>query len=199
MPGVHMPTGRRRKNGDDMGENIYKNPPVYFGDAHKESDYLKKQKHVTDKLLEATDSKNPTEFMVKLIYGEDFCMPTRLLDTKYEVGGERVLELADAIENIESYNNFRGKYLAETLRYLHNKGYVMDARFGREGSPVLYVNPPYWQNQASNYMKTENSDNRAYTHDEREQMYREIERKLEALEPDELDRYEAYGVRAWWD
>jgi hypothetical protein len=183
-----------------MGENIHENPPIYFGDdSDRESEYLRKQREVTGKLLEATDSKNVTEFLVKLIYGEDFNLPTRMLETKVEAAGYRVLELADAIENVESYNDFRGKYLAETLRYLHNKGYIMEAKFGREGSPVLYVNPPYWENQASNYVQKQGYTPRKYTDNERETMYTAIERKLKSLEPDELDRTEYYGVRAWWD
>lgn len=183
-----------------MAENIYENPPIYFGkDKDEESQYQRKQKELTEKLLEATDSKNVTEFMVKLIYGEDHYLPVRLLDTKVGAYGERVLELADAMENIESYNDFRGKETAEALRYLHNQGYVMEAKFGREYSPVLYVNPPYWRHQASNYVKKEGDHEYAYTHEERELMYKTIEKKLKALEPDELDRYEAYGVRAWWD
>jgi len=181
------------------GENIYDNPPILFGEKDKQNEYMEKQKKITEELLEATDSLNTTEFLVKLIYGEDFYMPARFLDTKVEAYGERVLELADAVENIESYNNFQGKELADALRYLHNKGYLSSVKFGREGSPVCYVNPPYWNHQASNYIKKEGDHDYSYTHEERESMYRAIERKLKELDPDELDRYEAYGVRAWWD
>jgi len=183
-----------------MAEDIYENPPIWFGnDSDEEEAYKRKQKQTTKNLLDSTDSRNVTELLVKLIYGEGFYMPARLLDTKVAAYGERVLELADAIEEIEWYNNFRGKDVADALRYLHNKGYIMGAKFGREGSPVLYVNPPYWTNQASNYAKKYPENNRPYTHEERETMYREIEGKLKALEPDELDRTEYYGVRAWWD
>jgi hypothetical protein len=182
------------------GENIYENPPVYFGkDLDGENEYLRRQREKTRKLLEATDSKNATEMIVKLIYGDDFELPVRMLDTKVEAYGERVLELADGIEDVESYNDFMGKYVAEALRYLHKKGYVMGARFGREGSPVLYVNPPYWENQASNYVQKQGYAPRKYTDSERESMYTAIKRKLKSLEPDELDRTEYYGVRAWWD
>jgi hypothetical protein len=66
-------------------------------------------------------------------------------------------------------------------------------------SSVLYVNPPYWTNHASNYVKKYPENSRAYTDNERETMYTAIERKLKSLEPDELDRTEYYGVRAWWD
>ncbi len=43
----------------------------------------------------------------------------------------------------------------------------MEAKFGREGSPVLYINPPYWTNQASNWVKREEYSPRKYTENER--------------------------------
>ena len=181
------------------GENIYKNPPIFFGEKDKQDEYMEKQKEITKKLLDATDSRNTTEFLVKMIYGEDHYLPVRLLDTKVEAYRQRVPELADAIENVESYNNFRGKYLAEALRYLHNKGYVSSVKFGSEGSPVCYVEPSYWNHQASNYVKKEGYEETPYTEAERNMMYNAIERKLKSLDPHELDRTEYSGVRAWWD
>jgi len=150
------------------------------------------------KLLEATESNSVTEFLVKLVYGEDFYLPARLLDTKIESYGEDVLNLADAIEKIESYNNFRGKDVANAVRYLHDKGYVASAKFGREGSPVLYVRAPFWEHQASNYYGDE-TKSRKYTDAEFQKMYKEIYDTLAELEPDELGETDYYGIRAWWD
>jgi hypothetical protein len=133
---------------------------------------------------------------VKLVYGEDFHLPARLLDTKIDAHGQRVLELADAIEQIQSYNNFRGPDLACQLQYLHQKGCIMYARFGREGSPVIYLNPPYWTNQASN---SKQEKGRPYSEVERNAMKKEILKSLSRLEPDELDDAGTYGIRAWWD
>jgi hypothetical protein len=178
-----------------MAEDIYMNPPIHFGNnKDEESEYRRKQKEVTEKLLGATDSKNVYDFMTKMIFGEDYAFPVRMLDTKIEACGERVLELADAIENVESYNNFRGKELAEALRYLHNKGYLSSVKFGREASPVAYCSVPYWEHQASNYEPKEGYEPRKYTEQEREEMYLAIEQKLR-----ELDRTEYDSVRAWWD
>ena len=170
-------------------ESTYKKPP--------ESEYLEKQRKRTKKLLEVTESNTVTEFLVKLVYGEDFHLPARLLDTKIESRGEDVLNLADAIEKIELYNNFRGKKLAEEIRYLHHKGYIMDAKFGRGASPVIYINPPYWAHQASNY--NGKSQGRKYSDYERNQMLDEIKKRLKRLDPDELYETDFYGVRAWWD
>jgi hypothetical protein len=178
------------------GEDIYKRPPISFGDKLKESKYLSIQDRITNSLLQATESATVTEFLVKLVYGEDFHMPARLLDTKIDAHGQRVLELADAIEQIQSYNNFRGPQLACQLQYLHQRGCVMDARFGREASPVIYLNPPYWTNQASNNTQGEG---RPYSKLERDVMKNEILKSLKRLQPDELDYTEPYGIRAWWD
>src|SRR2546426_7612717 len=115
-----------------MGQNIYEDKlPILFGDDGELNEYQRKQNEKTKKLLEATESDNVTEFLVKLVYGENFNLPARLLDTKVEARGERVLDLANAIEKIDSYNEFRGKQVAEAVRYLHNNGYVMEAKFGR--------------------------------------------------------------------
>jgi len=179
-----------------MAEEIYKSPPILFGDKSSENEYQRKQREVTKKLLEATESESVTEFLVKLVYGEDFYLPARLLDTKIEAYGERVLQMADAIEEIESYNNFRGAELAEKIRYLHKGGYISSVKFGREGSPVVYVHAPYWTNQASNYKEGEH---RKYTERERATMYSTIKSTLYELDPDELDEDSVYGVRAWWD
>ncbi len=70
-----------------MSENIFERPPILFGDGSKKSEYLEKQKRATQSLLEATESNTVNEFLVKLIYGEDFFLPARLLDTKIEASG----------------------------------------------------------------------------------------------------------------
>src|SRR2546427_12844335 len=183
-----------------MGENIYEDKvPILFGDDGELNEYQRKQNEKTKKLLEATESENVTEFLVKLVYGEDFNLPVRLLDTKVEAHGQRVLELANAIEKIDSYNEFRGEQAASAVRSLHNNGYIMEAKFGREGSPVLYVQPPYWDNQASNYVRREGQEGTKYTDNERKKMYRVIVGTLKEAKPDELDVDHLGYVRAWWD
>ena len=94
---------------------------------------------------------------------------------------------------------FRGKLVADAVRSLHKQGYIMEAKFGREGSPVLYVQPPYWENQASNYVRREEHSPRKYAEEERARMYRAIKQTLEETGPDELDIDHLGYVRAWWD
>ena len=183
-----------------MGENICEDKlPILFEDDDELNDYQRKQTEKTKKLLEATESENVTEFLVKLVYGEDFNLPVRLLDTKIEAHGERVLDLANAIEKIDSYNGFRGGNVAKAVRSLHHEGYIMEAKFGREGSPVLYINPPYWENQASNYVRKDGNSPKKYTEEKRTKMYQAIGQTLNETKPDELDVDHLGYVRAWWD
>ncbi len=161
-----------------VGEIIYDNIPILFENESSRNEYSDRLKRITEKLLEASESKTVTEFLVKLVYGEDFCLPARLLDTKIEV---------------------HGKLVADAVRSLHNQGYVMEAKFGREGSPVLYVQPPYWENQASNYVRKEEHSPRKYAEEERARMYRAIKQTLGETSPDELDVDHLGYVRAWWD
>ncbi len=182
-----------------MAENIYEKPPILFANDDKKNEYQKRLEQKTKKLLEATEAQNVIEALVKMIYGEDFSLPIRLLDTQAEARGETVLDLANAIEKIHGYNEFRGSSVAEAVRSMHREGYIMEAKFGREGSPVLYINPPYWENQASNYVKKDGHSPKKYTEEEREKMYFAIGEALHQTKPDELS-IDQYGyVRAWWD
>jgi len=185
-----------------MGENIYEGTlPILFADETRRNEYQKRQREKTKRLLEATESQTVTEFLVKLVFGEDFQLPVRLVDTKIEAHGQGVLDLASSIEKINSYNAFRGKQVADAVRSLHNEGYIMDARFGREGSPVLYVQPPYWENQASNYVRKEEQSRKLknYSEEQRAGMYQAIQHTLKETKPDELEIDNFGYVRAWWD
>jgi len=182
-----------------MAEDIYEKTPILFADDHEKNEYQRKLDQKTKKFLESTESENVTEALVKMIYGEDFCLPIRLSDTQADARGERVLDLANAIEKIDSYNEFRGHKVAEVVRSLHREGYIMEAKFGREGSPVLYINPPYWENQASNYVRKEGYSPRKFQDEEREKMYLAIGQALHETKPDELGIDQFGYVRAWWD
>ena len=138
--------------------------------------------------------KNGFELAVKVMYAEDFGLPPMLLDARIEETKE-IEELASAIELIESYNNFRGKAVADALREMHNEGLIMSAAFGRENSPVLYVTVPYWTQQRT---KSTDEEERRFTPEERKAMTLRIFAILQKVEPDELGlHYEK--IRAWWD
>jgi site-specific DNA-adenine methylase len=72
----------------------------------------------------------------------------------------------------------------------------MEVCFGREGSPVIYIDPPYWTHQASN---NNNKIGRKFTEEERKDMIQQIKFTLSSLKPDELSVNNFGTVRAWWD
>jgi len=135
------------------------------------------------------------ELAVKVIFGEDFGLPVRLLNATTEDTKE-IEELARAIEMIESYNDFRGKEVAEALRQLHEEGLIMSARFGREQSPVLYVTIPFHTHQRTKKLSRER---RQFTVQERNAMFRRILEILDMTNPTELGPVLDEEVRAWWD
>jgi len=158
--------------------------------------------------------KTPHDLFVKLIYGEDFDLPIRILCAEPERTRD-ILGLADAIGLIKNYNDFEGRKVAATLRKLHKKGVIETAIFGREFSPVLYIYPPYWTSQKSNASDEEKKRPRRFTIEERQQMFKTIISELQKNDPDELwaedclkkrididnieELYVECRVRAWWD
>ena len=127
------------------------------------------------------------ELAVKVIFGEDFGLPVRLLNATTEDTKE-IEELASAIELIQEYNSFRGREVADALRELHRENLISSARFGRERSPVLYVSIPF-----------HNEERRPLTVQERTAMLRRILEILEVTNPTELGPVLDEEVRAWWD
>jgi hypothetical protein len=154
-------------------------PPISFSGRLR--DYAQTiEERITKSLLSVTNTNNVTEFLVGVMYGTNF--HNRLKDAKVNAQGKEILELADAVERIEWYGNFRGPALACQLQYLYNKGYIAHARFGREDSAVVYLKPSAWTGQTL--------ENPARV---------EIVRSLRRLDPDVMDESDTDGIRAWWD
>lgn len=162
-----------------MNEDRYRGPPISFDEKLREFSALNVQDEITKSLLAATNSNNVTEFLVGMIYGTNF--QDRLEDVKVEARGPEVLQLADALENIQWYENFRGPALSCQLQYLYHKGYVAHVRFGKEYSPVVYLKPAYWNRST-----------------QESQAKDEIVKSLKRLNPNRIDESERYGIRASW-
>ena len=161
-------------------------------------------------------AKSRAELAVIAIFGT-VGFPSISLDCT--TSGE-ILALADAIERqVPTYNDFKGSSVAAAIRELHGKGLIMNAEFGREASPVLYVEPPYWTGQASNLDRLgkdwdlAHGQSRKFTATERKIMFEEISNVLYRCGPDELGYCESTRsgtyehnvsaktryVRAWFD
>jgi len=120
-------------------------------------------------------------------------------------------EMLDAIRAIR-VNEFYGPRVAMVLRDLADDGFISDVEFGAEGTPVIYITPPFWTHQSILGPK---GKNRKYTDRERREMLKRIMEKMKDANPDELSVVDMLGnqldpddpnhdpsfmmVRAWWD
>ena len=175
-----------------------------------------------DQLLKELGIETHAQFRVAVVYGNHGLPSVGDLDVS---SSDDPLELANAIEKeVPSYNDFKGRLVAQAIRDLHNSGLISSVSFGREASPVLYVEVPYWTGQASNLDRLgedwdkAHGESRKYTDQERGSMFNKIIDRLRETVPDELGwqkaadhgsyetdrltgtaREQPYKVRAWWD
>ena len=90
---------------------------------------------------ENTRLRNAVEF-VKLGFGDDFGFDLRSL---YFRTDELTTDEAQAVVKLINYDEFDGVKVAEAIGQFRGK--IASYEFGREGSPVLYVNLPAWTHQ----------------------------------------------------
>jgi hypothetical protein len=90
---------------------------------------------------ENTRLRNAVEF-VKLGFGDDFGFDFRSLYFRTE---ELTTDEAQAVVKLINYDEFDGVKVAEAIGQFRGK--IASYEFGREGSPVLYVNLPAWTHQ----------------------------------------------------
>jgi len=107
--------------------------------------------------------------------------------------------IAEAIRLIEGYNDFYGEDVANKLHELHERGVIMGVSFGREGSPVMYVEIPYWTNQVSNYDDGDTKNIRRLTEKERNEMKNIVKNSGSELKADEIFEDTDMSIRLWWD
>jgi hypothetical protein len=171
-----------------MNDDIYRRPPISFSERLREFSALNAQDSITKSLLSATNTENVTEFLVSVIYDTNF--QNRLRDVKIEARDSQILELANALENIVSYGNFRGADLSCQLQYFYHKGYLAQARFGKENSPVIYLKPHY---------RSRSSEGATNRYSEQDETKNEIMKSLKRLNPRELGETHDSWLRARWD
>lgn len=113
-------------------------------------------------------------------------------------------QLLDYMRTV-SYNEYDGEKVADALKKMAEKGIINYIEYGREGSELIYVYPPYWSRQ--NIMlpvESKVKENRRYTEKERLEMFKEIaETFKKVLRADEVTietiNGKPFRVRAWWD
>lgn len=69
----------------------------------------------------------------------------RFQSTEFLTPRLRTAQAAPLIRLVKHYNEFKGESVAAALDKL--RGRVSAVAFGREGSPVLYIELPYWTHQ----------------------------------------------------
>ena len=69
----------------------------------------------------------------------------RFQSTEFLTPRLRTRQAVPLIRLVKRYNEFNGESVATAIDKLH--GQVSGVEFGREGSPVLYIELPYWTHQ----------------------------------------------------
>jgi hypothetical protein len=119
----------------------------------------------------------------------------RFQSTEFLTPRLRTSQAVPLIRLVKQYNEFDGERVAAAVEKL--RGRVSGVEFGREGSPVVYIELPFWTHQreesALNGIRTKitDADNEKFVAD------------LKQVFVDELkaDEFSVAGrrVRVWWD
>ena len=107
----------------------------------------------------------------------------------------RTVQAQQLIRMVESYNNFEGRKVADALTEF--RGAVSGIAFGREGSPVIYIDLPYWTHQQEEM--TVKSTGQKIPEAETKKLVERLRGVfVGGLAADEFT-FERNQVRVWWD
>jgi hypothetical protein len=126
-----------------------------------------------------------------LVKGQRFQSATFLTPSLRTTQAQKLIAL------VPSYNNFSGPKVAEALGQF--AGRVSSIEFGREGSPVIYVQLPNWTHQREMFTGAEGI---VISDDQNMKLVMELrEVFLNQLKADEFGvmPYSNRVVRIWWD
>jgi len=98
---------------------------------------------VRDLILPLEVDLQVAESFVKIGFGLN--EGQRFQSTEFLTPRLRVAQAAPLIRLVKQYNEFQGEAVAKAVEEFH--GRVSGVEFGREGSPVLYFELPYWSHQ----------------------------------------------------
>jgi hypothetical protein len=107
----------------------------------------------------------------------------------------RTTQAAPLIRLVKEYNEFNGERVAAAVEKL--RGRISGLEFGREGSPVLYIELPHWTHQREE-AETNVQGNRI-TDAENDRLVEELRQVFVGdLKADEFG-VDGRRVRVWWD
>jgi hypothetical protein len=106
----------------------------------------------------------------------------------------RTVQAVALIQLVKSYNNFEGERVAAAVQRF--RGQVSGVEFGRDGSPVLIIELPYWTHQREESQiqgmgaKISDSDNERLVQDLRRTFVEELKASEFTIK--------GRRVRVWW-
>lgn len=119
----------------------------------------------------------------------------RFQSTEFLTPRLRTTQATPLIRLVKEYNEFNGERVAAAVEKL--RGRVSGVEFGREGSPVLYIELPYWTHQREETVQT--GMGTKITDDESDKVVSELRRVfVTELRADEFS-VSRRRVRIWWD
>ncbi len=142
---------------------------------------------------------------VRLGYGDLHDLEVRSLD--FQTEEVSTAELQELVKLVPDYNAFNGAAIAKGLEEL--RGEIMHFSFGREGSPVIYVDLAYWLGQQEKACPGQRcadgwgkpKDDRRLTAAEHAAIVARVKAVFTRLHADEIDVQEQddHRIRVWWD
>lgn len=133
------------------------------------------------------------ETFIKIAYGLN--KGQRFQSTEFLTPKLRTSQAAPLIKLVKHYNEFDGERVAAAVSSL--KGKVSGIEFGREGSPVLYLELPYWTHQREEASPEEKGTK--ISDEQNDVLVSEIKQLfVDQLKADEFS-VNKRRIRVWWD
>lgn len=133
------------------------------------------------------------ETFVRLAY--DLDRKSSFQSTLFLTPSLRTAQAERLVRMVGDYNNFNGPKVADAL--LRFRGKVSGVEFGREGSPVIYIELPYWTHQREE--TSWSGQGTRISDSESAALASEIRRLFVGeLKADEFS-VQKRRVRIWWD
>ena len=137
------------------------------------------------------------EKFVKIGFGPQVLGKRGFQSTQFLTPMLSTRQAAQLIQLVPEYGSFNGALVANAL--LRFKGRVSSVQFGREGSPVLYIDLPYWTHQREGPVVK--GAGVRIPEEENQQFIQELRKVfVEELHAEEFstDRISKRTVRIWW-